>query len=64
MYVVGWNKEQCDTLKIELLEEHIKYNLNAFHQNTHAGLVMLGVFDTHEQASTFCDKLREIRAKD
>lgn len=61
MFVVGWNREQNEALTIETLEEHIQYNLNAFHENTSASWAMVGLFKTKEQAREFCFKLQEIR---
>lgn len=61
VFVVCWNKNQCDWLKIETLEDHIKANLTAFANSGDNAMALLGLFDTYEQASEFCVKLREIR---
>lgn len=57
MYIVCWNKHQYDWLKIETLEEHIKSNLSAFAENSDHSMALLGMFDTHDEAMAFCDKL-------
>lgn len=61
MFVVGWNRNQGEALRVETLEEHIQYNLNAFYENTNASWAMLGVFETKEEARDFCFKMQEIR---
>ncbi|WP_288064811.1 hypothetical protein [Rodentibacter caecimuris] len=61
MFVVGWNREQGDAFTVETLDDHIRYNLDAFYENTTASWAMVGVFDTHEQATEFCSKLQAAR---
>lgn len=63
MFVVGWNREQGEALTVETLDEHIQYNLNAFHENTNAAWAMVGLFETKAQARDFCFKLQEVRNK-
>ncbi|MDO4698271.1 MAG: hypothetical protein Q4A60_06310 [Pasteurellaceae bacterium] len=61
MYVVTWNKEQSQWLKVETLEEHLRFNLDAFKENRSSHFLCLGIFPTHDQASQFCSELRTIR---
>lgn len=61
MFVVGWNREQCDTFQVESLDEHIRYNLEAFREDTTASWAMVGIFKTHEEATEYCAKLLAIR---
>lgn len=61
MFVVGWNREQDDSLRVEPLDEHIRYNLESFCENTSASWAMVGLFETHEEASEYCARLRAIR---
>lgn len=63
MFVVGWNREQGEALTIETLNEHIQYNLDAFHEDTSASWAMIGLFKTHEEATVFCNQVMEIRNK-
>lgn len=62
MYVVCWNKNQ-NWLKLETLEEHLRANLDAFAENSDCAMALLGVFDTHEEATDFCVKLRHLQHK-
>lgn len=61
MFVVGWNREQNQAFTVETLEEHIRFNLDAFEDNTNAGIVMLGLFATHKEATAFCESLKPVR---
>ncbi|HDR0955875.1 TPA: hypothetical protein QB112_002002 [Pasteurella multocida] len=61
MYIVGWNREQGSTFTVETLDEHIRYNLDSFYEDTSASVAMLGIFETKEQANEFCSELQKIR---
>lgn len=63
MFVVCWHKDR-NWLKVETLEECIRANLDAFAQNSDNGMVLLGTFDNHDQASEFTTKLRTMRPFD
>lgn len=60
MFVVAWHKQQ-NWLKVESVDEHIRANLNAFAENADFGMVLLGLFDTQDQASEFATRLRAMR---
>lgn len=59
-FVVAWNYTQ-QVFSVETLEEHLKANQMAFKHNTTAAFAMLGLFNTHEEASEFCLTFQEIR---
>lgn len=61
-HVVCWSYSQ-NWLKIETMGEHLKANLDSFMLNQSCSMALLGVFETHEEARLFCEKLNKIRSK-
>ncbi|WP_439242369.1 hypothetical protein [Lonepinella sp. BR2474] len=61
MYFVGWNKGEFESFTVETEEVFIAKNLSAFHRNSPAGSVLLGIFETKQQADDFCNSLKPIR---